>query len=124
MNDYIAAERTHRQKGAAMKKQWQDACQMSLRSQLHGRKLHEPAVLRYVWHEANRKRDKDNICGFARKVLQDALVQIGALRNDGWASIERWDDRFVDDGWYGVEIFATCDEAGKCVMAGRQRRGV
>lgn len=59
-----------------------------LRGQIR-RPLREPVYCRYLWVERDRRRDKDNIAAFGRKVIQDALVQMGALRNDGWGGIAR-----------------------------------
>lgn len=96
MNEYTAACRTHQQKGGAMKRKSQDAVVLAIRRQLR-RPLREPVNMHYLWVERDRRRDKDNISGFGRKVIQDALVQIHALRNDGWANIGRYSDDFMVD---------------------------
>lgn len=96
LNDYVDAERTHRQAGASMKRKWQNAVLNSLRSQLR-HPLREPVRLSYLWVEKDRRRDKDNIAAFGRKVIQDALVQMRALRNDGWNNIIGFSDDFAVD---------------------------
>ena len=97
LNDYITAERSHRQSGAAMKRKWQRDVAMVMRRQLR-RPLREPVIMRYTWVEKNQRRDKDNISSFGRKVIQDALVKdLKALRNDGWANIDSFSDRFMVD---------------------------
>lgn len=97
LNDYIEAERSHRQSGAAMKRKWQREVALVMRRQLR-RPLREPVIMRYTWVEGNRRRDKDNISSFGRKVIQDALVKdLKALRNDGWANIDSFSDRFLVD---------------------------
>lgn len=54
--------------------------------------------MRYTWYERDRRRDKDNISAFGRKVIQDAMVRdLRVLRNDGWANIESFSDRFRVD---------------------------
>jgi Holliday junction resolvase RusA-like endonuclease len=40
----------------------------------------------FLWHEKNKRRDKDNICA-AQKYIFDALVEQQILQNDGWAEI-------------------------------------
>lgn len=62
--------------------------------------------MRYTWVERDRKRDKDNISSFGRKIIQDAMVKdLRVLRNDGWANIEGFSDRFlVDKSCPRVEI--------------------
>ena len=96
LNDYIAAERQHRQKAAKMKREWQSHVLMILRRQLR-RPLKEPVTMHYLWVEKDRRRDKDNISSFGRKVIQDALVQGHYLRNDGWNNIVRFSDDFTVD---------------------------
>lgn len=50
-------------------------------------------------------RDKDNISSFGRKVIQDGLVRVGVLKNDGWKHIEGFSDRFrVDEKNPRVEV--------------------
>ena len=96
LNDYIEAERQHRQKAAKMKREWQSHVFMILRRQLR-RPLREPVTMHYLWVEKDRRRDKDNIAAFGRKVIQDALVQGHYLRNDGWNNIVRFSDDFTVD---------------------------
>ena len=53
--------------------------------------------MRYVWYEPNKRRDKDNVSSFGRKIIQDALVSGGWLKNDGWADIVGFSDEFRID---------------------------
>ena len=96
LNDYIEAERSHRQKAAKMKRDWQNAVILCARRQILG-KFTNPVVMNYLWVEKDRRRDKDNVAAFGRKVIQDALVKAGVLENDGWANIEGFSDRFAVD---------------------------
>lgn len=96
LNEYIEADRNSRYKGADMKRKQQRAVAAVFRRQIR-KPLREPVVMRYLWVERNRRRDKDNISSFGRKVIQDALVEIGALRNDGWGNISRFTDDFTVD---------------------------
>lgn len=96
LNEYIDVERTNRYKAAKMKRNCQDQICIALSRQIRGR-LKEPVVMDYLWVEKDRRRDKSNITGWARKVIEDALVQIKALRNDGWDNIENWHDDFAVD---------------------------
>lgn len=96
LNDYIAALDNSRYKGSQLKKEWQHAVKLALRRQIRG-KLKEPIEMHYLWVERNQRRDKDNIAAFGRKVIQDALVEMRALNNDGWANIARFSDDFAVD---------------------------
>ena len=97
LNDYISAERQHRQKAAQMKKQTEHIVMLTARSQLRKVKFDCPVVMRYSWYEPNRRRDKDNVSSFGRKCIQDALVRAGVLQNDGWGEIEAFSDCFFVD---------------------------
>ena len=53
--------------------------------------------IQYTYFEPNRRRDMDNIAGFAHKVVQDALVRTGVLEDDGWRNIAGFTDTFEVD---------------------------
>lgn len=97
LNEYIEAERAHRQKGASMKRQVQRAVELCAKKQLRGFRPAGPVRMKYTWYERNRRRDKDNVSSFGRKVIQDALARAGVLENDGWAQIEGFSDAFRVD---------------------------
>lgn len=46
-----------------------------------------PAVFTYVFHEPNRRRDPSNLIAGGVKVLEDSLVELGILANDGWKHV-------------------------------------
>ena len=53
--------------------------------------------MEYLWVEPNRRRDLDNISSFGRKVIQDALVDTGVLKDDGWKYVVGFSDKFDVD---------------------------
>lgn len=70
--------------------------------------------MKYTWYERNRRRDKDNISSFGRKVIQDGLVKAEIIKNDGWAQIEGFSDEFRVDKKHArveVEILDVCGES-------------
>lgn len=95
-NDYSDAERASWRKAARMKRDTQDMIGWCLRKHLPGVNIKRPVAITYVWYEPNRKRDKDNIA-FAKKFIQDALVEAGVLANDGWRNIVRTSDSVAVD---------------------------
>lgn len=96
LNELIDAERTHRIKGAELKADAERIVRLCIRQQLkHRPKL--PVRLHYTYYEKDRRRDKDNIAGFAHKVVQDSLVKQGILPNDGWNEISGFTDSFAVD---------------------------
>lgn len=60
-------------------------------------RIEKPVFMEYLWIEPNRRRDKDNISSFGRKVIQDALVSAGVLKDDGWKHVVGFSDRFEVD---------------------------
>lgn len=96
MNEYTAAQRSHPLKGAQMKKREQVRVEWAVKSAHLPASVH-PVKLHFRFFEPNRKRDLDNISGFAHKVIQDALVSCGVLCGDGWANITGYTDTFSVD---------------------------
>lgn len=96
LNEYISAERTNKHKAAALKRQTERPISRMAATQLKGLRLSRPVIMRYLWVEPNRRRDKDNIA-FAKKFVQDALVSSGILQDDGWRQIEHFTDDFQVD---------------------------
>lgn len=97
LNDYIAAERSNRYMAAKMKHEWQTLVCKEIRRQWRGLKFEEPIFLGYKFYESNKRRDHDNVAGFAHKVVQDAMVQMEVIRDDGWDYISGFIDWFQVD---------------------------
>lgn len=105
LNDFIRAERTQFRsrtgkfmtKGATMKKEYQHNATISIRRDLRRLKVENPVLLKYSFYEPNKKRDHDNVASFAMKVIQDALVEVGVLKNDGWKEIVGFECQFYVD---------------------------
>lgn len=97
LNDYIAAERTNRHKGAKMKADGGNIVAVAIRQCMRGVRIEKPVEMHYTWYEQNKRRDKDNVSSFGRKVIQDSLVQCGVLKNDGWKYVVGFSDRFEVD---------------------------
>ena len=96
LNEYTFAERSKSYAGASFKKKWENVAMRAAR-QLGNVQLKEPVYMIYHWYEKDRRRDKDNICAFGRKVIQDALVKARYLSNDGWKNIRGFEDHFEVD---------------------------
>lgn len=60
LNEYIDAERSHKgkYKAASMKRQAQNVIGYMIRTQLRGVRFTRPVVIRYLWIEPSRRRDK------------------------------------------------------------------
>lgn len=93
LNEYIDAERSHRQKAAKIKKQQTDSVYYLSRSQ----KIQLP-VGRYdivfTWIKPNNRQDHDNI-SFSKKFILDGIVKARILPNDNPAFVGNFQDKFV-----------------------------
>lgn len=97
LNEYIAAMNNNRHSGNAMKRKRTEQVAWNCRTQLRGWKPKTPVYLEYRFYEPNRKRDKDNVAGFAHKVIQDGMVLAKVLNNDGWDDVSGFADEFAVD---------------------------
>lgn len=97
LNDYIAAERTNRHKGAKMKADNGNIVSVAIMQCMRGVRIEKPVEMHYTWYESNRRRDMDNVSSFGRKVIQDSLVQCGVPKDDGWKYVAGFSDRFEVD---------------------------
>ena len=104
LNDYLHGERMGTKSngkcttmGNSLKQKWQYEVIKIIRKSLKATKLQEPIRLSYKYYEPNEDRDLDNICSFAHKVIQDALVQTQSIEDDGWKNIKGFSDEFFID---------------------------
>lgn len=97
LNEYTAANRTSPHKGAKMKQDSQYTIMWHIRAQLHKLRIEKPVFLLFTFYEQDRRRDRDNVSSYARKVIQDALVKAGTLPDDGWDNVTGYLDRFEVD---------------------------
>ena len=97
LNDMIEADRRDRRAGNRLKQESQETIRLYILRDLKHLKIEKPVELHYSFYEPNRRRDLDNISGYAHKVTQDALVASGVLKNDGWANIVGMNDSFYVD---------------------------
>lgn len=96
-NDFISANRANFYVGNKMKRDAQGIVSAAIMEQLKGVRIDDPVMITYKYYEPNRRRDKDNVHAFACKVVQDALVKCGVLKNDGWRNV------------FGFEALFDCD---------------
>lgn len=83
-NDITKANRSHWSIGAKQKKLTQEKICWAIKfSKI---KPMESVRINYRWCEPNRKRDLDNIAA-AQKFINDAIVHMGILEDDGWRNV-------------------------------------
>lgn len=95
LNEYTAACRAHRQKGAEMKREAEELVgwylNMARPHPVDGR-VH----VTFAWYEKDNRRDCDNVA-FAKKFILDALVARGTLDGDGRKVVTGFTDTFHVD---------------------------
>lgn len=102
LNEYIDKCRGNRYGGAGFKKAVENDIMLILNARHF--LICTPVHMTFVWHEPNKRRDKDNVA-FAKKFILDALQKSGRLKNDNNNYIAGFTDRFVYDGSEGVEVW-------------------
>lgn len=96
LNKYIDDERTCRYKSAALKRKNEKAIAEAIKKCLNGVCIDKPVEMHYLWVVPDRRTDRDNVA-FAKKFVQDALVNAGVLKDDGWKYVVGFSDRFEVD---------------------------
>ena len=97
LNDYITACRSNPHQGAKLKAKNEQKVLAEIYEQLGSLRITRPVRMIYRWYEKDRRRDLDNVSSFGRKVIQDALVDTGVIKNDGWKEIAGFSDEFYVD---------------------------
>ena len=100
LNEYTAACRGNRYAGAKMKKDIEVSLYPFMIRKPH---FDCPVKVSFEWHEANRRRDLDNL-SFSKKFILDALTACGILTDDSPKYVVALEDTFVYDNEYGVKI--------------------
>lgn len=90
VNDYTNANRRNPYKGARMKKDTEDVIIWSIKA-AKVKPMDAPVHVHITFVEPNMRRDKDNIIG-SQKFILDALVKAGVLGDDNWKWIGNDDD--------------------------------
>lgn len=97
LNEYTSACRTNHMTGAKMKQDSQDVVLWSIRAKMRRVHFEKPVFMLFTFYEKDRRRDRDNVASYARKVIQDALVKAGTLEDDGWDYVTGYLDQFKVD---------------------------
>ncbi len=106
INEYTYESRRSPYAGAELKRRDQHTCEVAILDCLRGVKIENPVHVSFEFYEKNKRRDLDNISGWAHKVIFDALVNCGVLADDGWDEINGFDDEFfVDSKNPRIEVF-------------------
>jgi len=109
LNDYDKAARSHRQLGAAMKKEYTELVKLLSIKGRYEKKLElvtSPVIITFHWRERDARRDPDNIV-FAKKFVLDGLVTGGVLPNDNQKVIRGFTEAWEVVGSWGEGVMVT-----------------
>lgn len=107
LNEYILDCRRNPHAGAQTKRIAQELCMWCAKQQCRV-KFKQPVRIHYVFFEPDRRRDKSNVAAFAVKVIEDALVKLQIIRDDGWKYIENYTQSFkIDKEHPHIEVYIT-----------------
>ena len=96
LNELIKRDRTNRYAGNELKRRYQMIASARIR-QARLSPVKQAQWILYEFHESSRRRDKDNVSAFARKVINDALQNTGILPNDNNEWVAGLSEVFVYD---------------------------
>jgi Holliday junction resolvase RusA-like endonuclease len=96
LNAYVNAERTHRFRATSIKKD--ETARVASECVVQKVKAVEkyPVHIVYTWYSPNRRKDIDNVA-FAKKFINDGLVDAGVLEGDGRKQVASFEDHFEID---------------------------
>ena len=108
LNDLLREAERHPKAYNQMKRQYQMLAINAIRRHLGGYKAHWLVRLHYTFGEPRKgnKRDYDNIVAAGRKIINDALVKTGIIKDDSPRYLGYGDNSFeyVDVPYIRVEI--------------------
>lgn len=96
LNDYIDAERRHRQVAAKIKHQETHQVAWQIKKQKVRPITEFPVHITYVWYSKDAKKDIDNV-SFSKKFINDGMVLAGIIPNDGRKQIASFSEEFLVD---------------------------
>lgn len=85
MNEITKAAKSGRGKGNGYSRM-KSACDLRVKIAARGKPTIGRSRFAFTWHEAQRRRDPDNVAAGA-KFIFDGLVKAGVLRGDGWNQV-------------------------------------
>ena len=122
LNEYTSACRSNHMAGAAMKQESQDIVLWAIRAKMRNVHFTKPVFLLFTFYERDRRRDRDNVASYARKVIQDALVKAGTLEDDGWDYVTGYMDAFKVDNQNPRIVVEFIEQEAKPKCSKRQNK--
>ena len=97
LNKFIYENRCGKYRGNHFKKEQQDKVKYYIGESDLKRIDDYPLKITFLFYENSKKRDLDNISGWAHKCVMDSLKEMGIIQNDGWKEIVGYSDYFYID---------------------------
>lgn len=94
LNAFIKATNSHFYAGNKVKR---GETERVVRAVQGGERVEQyPVIIRYSWYSKNARKDIDNVA-FAKKFINDGLVEAGVLENDSRRFVAGFSDLFFID---------------------------
>ena len=103
LNEYTDACRAGKRKGAEFKKNIEEIIWAYIKTSKTVFPVTTPVEVHFEWHEADRKRDVDNIT-FAKKFILDAMQKCNIIKNDSRKKVKQCYDKVYEDDMYFVVV--------------------
>lgn len=103
LNEYVDACRAGKRKGAQFKRDIEEIIWAYIKTSKTVSPVTNPVEVHFEWHEADRKRDVDNIIS-AKKYILDAMQVCGIIKNDSRRYVTQCFDKVYDDDKYYVVV--------------------
>ena len=107
LNTYIQAERGNKHKAAKIKEAETHRCAIEARLArlIEVPEDNYPVMIHYTWYTKDRRKDTDNV-SFAKKFINDGLVDAGVIEDDRRKFVELTQDQgfYVDKKNPRVEV--------------------
>lgn len=96
LNTSLSAAAKHRLGWNRLKQATQNDLKWAIIPQLKGVNFNKSVFIEYHWYERDKRRDKSNIA-FAKKFIEDVLIDLNIIVNDNWEYMQGFSDYFYVD---------------------------
>ncbi len=103
LNEYVDACRAGKRKGAEFKKNIEEIIWAYIKTSKTISPVTTPVEIHFEWHEADKKRDVDNITS-AKKYILDAMQKCKIIKNDSRKYVKQCYDKVYDDDKHYVVV--------------------
>lgn len=106
LNDYVLACRANKYAGNKLKHDVEEVVGWGIKQAISAgklRRMEDPIIVHFVWHEKTKRRDADNIAS-AKKYILDAMQTFKVIPNDNRKHVKGFTDLIVDDTEDFVEV--------------------